>query len=143
VEARPNRVERFEDLVAWQKARALTKAVYEITKQGHFARDFGLSAQIQRASVSIMSNIAEGFERGGRPEFQQFLSTAKASCAEVRSQLYVALDAAYIDKQAFERLMQQAEEVARIIGGLRASVERQRNGQRGNLGLREELVDYG
>jgi len=76
--------------------------------------------------VSIMSNIAEGFERGGRGEFHQFLSTAKASCAEVRSQLYVALDVGYLDKATFDSLMQQGEEVARIVGGLRASVQRQK-----------------
>lgn len=86
------KIERFEELIAWQKARELTKAVYRITKQGAFAKDFGLSSQIQRAAVSVMSNIAEGFERHRRTEFHQFLSTAKASCAEVRSQLYVAYD---------------------------------------------------
>ena len=120
------KIERFEDLIAWQKARELTRAIYEVTRQGAFAKDYGLCGQIQRAAVSILSNIAEGFERGGRGEFHQFLSTAKASCAEVRSQLYVALDIGYLDKAAFDRLMQQAEEVARITGGLRASVDRQR-----------------
>lgn len=120
------RIERFEELIAWQKARVLTREIYEITRIGAFARDFGLSGQIQRAAVSIMSNIAEGFERGGRGEFHQFLSTAKASCAEVRSQLYVALDVGYLEEQKFDRLLRQAEEVARIIGGLRASVGKQR-----------------
>jgi len=120
------KIERFEDLIAWQKARELTRAVYEATRQGAFAKDYGLSSQIQRASVSIMSNIAEGFERGGRGEFHQFLSTAKASCAEVRSQLYVALDVGYLEQPAFDQLMQQADEVARIVGGLRASVQRQK-----------------
>ena len=72
-----------------------------------------------------MSNIAEGFERGGRREFHQFLSTAKASCAEVRSQLYVALDIGYVDQPRFNRLLKQAEEVGRIIGGIRAAVARQ------------------
>jgi four helix bundle protein len=81
------RIERFEELIAWQKARTLSREIYEVTRRGAFARDFGLSGQIQRAAVSIMSNIAEGFERGGRGEFHQFLSTAKASCAELRSQL--------------------------------------------------------
>ncbi len=90
------------------------------------ANDYGLSRQIQRAAVSIMSNIAEGFERGGRGEFHQFLSIAKASCAEVRSQLYVALDVGYISQQEFTQLMKQAEEVGRIVGGLRAAVDRQR-----------------
>jgi four helix bundle protein len=120
------RIERFEELIAWQKARVLTREIYEITRIGAFARDFGLSGQIQRAAVSIMSNIAEGFERGGRGEFHQFLSTAKASCAEVRSQLYVALDVGYLEEQKFHTLLRQAEEVARIVGGLRASVGKQR-----------------
>ena len=121
------KIERFEDLIAWQKARELTRAIYEVTRHGAFAKDYGLSGQIQRAAVSIMSNLAEGFERGGRGEFHQFLSTAKASCAEVRSQLYVALDVGYLDKSVFDRLMQQAEEVARIVGGLRVSVQRQKD----------------
>ena len=120
------KIERFEDLIAWQKARELTRAIYEVTRHGAFAKDYGLSGQIQRAAVSIMSNLAEGFERGGRGEFHQFLSMAKASCAEVRSQLYVALDVGYLDKPAFDRLMQKAEEVGRIVGGLRASVQMQK-----------------
>ena len=77
-----------------------------------------------------MSNIAEGFERGGRPEFHQFLSVAKASCAEVRSQFYVAIDVGYLDQHVFDRLFAQAEEVARIVGGLRASVDKQRKDRR-------------
>ena len=88
-----NKIEEFEDLIAWRKARELTREVYRVTRQGKLAKDYGLSRQIQRAAVSIMSNIAEGFERGNPREFHQFLSVAKASCAEVRSQLYVALDA--------------------------------------------------
>ena len=127
-----SRVERFEDLIAWQKARALTRLVYEVTRQGEFARDFGLAGQMQRAAVSIMSNIAEGFERGRRSEFHQFLSIAKASCAEVRSQLYVALDVGHIDRDTFDRLLAVAEEVSRIVGGLRAAVEKQRDEQRGD-----------
>jgi four helix bundle protein len=125
-----SKVDRFEDLIAWQKARSLTCRIYESTRRGSWAKDFGLSSQIQRAAVSIMSNVAEGFERGRRAEFHQFLSTAKASCAEVRSQLYVALDAGYLNPEEFETLLTQAEEVGRIIGGLRASVERQRDEQR-------------
>jgi len=120
------KIERFEDLIAWQKARELTRAVYQVSQRGAFAKDFGLSGQIQRAAVSIMSNISEGFERGGRGEFHQFLSTAKASCAEVRSQLYVAFDVGYLDQAEFDHLLAQAEEVARIVGGLRVSVQKQR-----------------
>lgn len=78
-EKKKERIDKFEDLIAWQKARELTREAYQISRRAEFARDFGLSGQIQRASVSVMSNIAEGFERGGRGEFHQFLSVAKAS----------------------------------------------------------------
>ena len=122
-------VRRFEDLIAWQKARNLARNVYEVTRRGPWARDFGLSSQIQRASVSIMSNIAEGFERKRHGEFHQFLSVAKASCAEVRSQLYVALDVGYVSPSEFEALLAQAEEVGRIIGGLRAAVRHHAEGR--------------
>jgi len=122
-----NSITKFEDLIAWQKARELTRRIDEITRAGEFAKDFRLSGQIQSAAVSIMSNIAEGFERGGLGEFHQFLSTAKASCAELRSQLYVALDVGYIDMPSFHDLRRQAEEVGRIIGGLRVSIAKQRN----------------
>jgi four helix bundle protein len=123
-------VRRFEDLLAWQKSRALTKAIYEITRVGSLARDFGLSGQMQRAAVSMMSNIAEGYERNSPAEYHQFVSTAKASCAELRSQLYVALDVGHIDQSTFAQLFAQAEEAARVIGGLRASIARRRNAQR-------------
>ena len=121
-------VRRFEDLIAWQKARMLTAEIYAVTKTGDFARDFGLRDQIRRASVSIMSNIAEGFERGRPTEFHQFLSIAKGSCAELRAQLYVALDAGYISDTVFAVIHQLAEELAKIIGGLRASIQRKRDG---------------
>lgn len=120
-------VRRFEDLVAWQKARALAKAVYRLTSSGPFLKDYGLRDQLRRSAVSVMSNIAEGFERGGRSEFHQFLSVAKGSCAELRSQLYVSLDAEYLNCETFERLIAQAEEAARITGGLRAAVQRRRD----------------
>jgi four helix bundle protein len=125
-----SRVERFEELIAWQKARELTREIYRLTKQGALAKDFGLINQLQRATVSIMSNIAEGFERGKPTEFHQFLSVAKASCAEVRSLLYVAIDAGYLNETTHQQIKAQAEEVARVLGGLRASVERKRNQQR-------------
>src|SRR5689334_10252473 len=110
-----SKVERFEDLIAWQKARLLTKAIYEVTRQGNFVKDFGLSGQMQRASVSIMSNIAEGNERGRTNEYYNFLGIAKGSCAELRSQIYTALDIGYIDSIVFQQLKEQAEEVARLV----------------------------
>ena len=119
------RIQRFEDLIAWQKARLLTARIYQQTEVGKFARDFGLRDQIRRAVVSIMSNLAEGFERNRPKEFHQYLSISKASCAEVRSQLYVAVDVGYLEQASFDELLNQAEEVGRIIGGLRASIERQ------------------
>jgi four helix bundle protein len=122
-----DKVERFEELIAWQKARALTRDIYNVTGQGSFSKDFGLKDQMRRAAVSIMSNIAEGFERGRPSEFHQFLSVAKASCAEVRSQLYIALDASYIGEAVFDELMTKSAEVGRIIGGLRSAVARRRD----------------
>lgn len=116
-------VSKFEDLVAWQKSRELAKEIYVVTNQGAFSRDFGLRDQIQRASVSVMSNIAEGFERGSPADFHRFLVIAKASCAEVRSQLYLASDVGYLSEEDFKRLMALANETARIIGGLRRSVD--------------------
>jgi four helix bundle protein len=111
-------IERFEDIEAWKKARVLTSEVYEVTGRGEFARDFGLRDQLRRAAVSVLSNIAEGFEREGNNEFCQFLSVAKGSCGEARAQLYVALDQRYITHDQFERLTTQAAEVSRIISGL-------------------------
>ena len=123
-------ITRFEELVAWQRARLLTAHIYEITRRDQFRKDYGLSGQIQRASVSIMSNIAEGFERYGRPEFHQFLSIAKASCAEVRSQLYVAADVGYIEKRQFTILLDETIELGKIIGALRASLKKETKGTR-------------
>ena len=94
-------IERFEDLEAWKIAREVTKEIYRVSKNDLFIRDFGLRDQICRASVSIMSNIAEGFERDGNKEFVNFLSIAKGSSGEVRSQLYVALDQNYISENEF------------------------------------------
>jgi len=86
------KIERFEEIEAWQDARLLVKGIYEVTDGGRFARDFGLRDQIRRAAISTMSNIAEGFERGSDKDFIRFLYMAKASAGEVRSQLYVAMD---------------------------------------------------
>ena len=121
-----NRIERFEDLIAWQKARALTREVYVRALQGRFGEDYVLSKQIRRAALSISSNIAEGFDRGNRNEFTQFLSIAKASCAEVRNDLYVAADVGYIDEKTASDLIAKSHEVARIVTGLRTAVAKQR-----------------
>jgi four helix bundle protein len=115
-----NKIEKFEDIIAWQKARELTKEIYKCTRSGEFARDYGLKDQIRRASVSAMANVAEGFERGGDKEFIQFLSTSKGSCGEVKSHLYVALDQAYVTPIAFDQLYGQASEVSRLLSGFMA-----------------------
>ena len=120
------KVERFEDLIAWQKSRELTRKIYQTTEQEKFAKDYGLKNQIQRASVSVMSNIAEGFDRFRPNEFHQFLSIAKGSCAEVRSQLYIAFDIGYLQENEFYELKSKAEEVSKIINGLRSYIERQK-----------------
>jgi four helix bundle protein len=117
----------FEDLIAWQKSRLLAGRIYAATRLPGFARDFPLVDQILRASVSIMSNIAEGFERGGRAEFHQALAVAKGSCGEVRSQLFVAMDAGYLQEKDFRSLYDLAHEVSRIVGGLQQVVKKQRD----------------
>jgi four helix bundle protein len=117
-----NLISRFEDLIAWQKARLLTAQIYEITQTKNFTSDRPFVSQIRRATVSIMSNVAEGHERANPREFQYFLLVAKGSCAEVRSQLYVALDAKFVNEQQFKTLLTLNEEVGRLIGGLRSSI---------------------
>ena len=109
---------RFEDIEAWQLGRELTRRVYEVTHRGDFARDFGLRDQIQRAAVSITSNIAEGFERQSRKEFVRFLLIAKGSAGEVRSQLYAALDLGYLGQDAFDSLYDLATRVSRKLAAL-------------------------
>ncbi|MFV9646551.1 MAG: four helix bundle protein [Desulfobacterales bacterium] len=127
MERKIGKVERFEDLIAWQKARELTKQIYFLTMKGPFSKDFGLRDQIRRASVSVMSNLAEGFDRGGRAEFHQFVVIAKGSCAEVRSQMYVALDVEYITQKQFDHFYNMTIEISRILGGLRSSLQKQRD----------------
>ncbi len=111
------KIKKFEDIVSWKRARSLTKNIYQVTATGKFAHDFGLKDQIRRATVSILSNIAEGFERGGDKEFLQFLALAKGSCGEARAQLYVALDQEYISVVQFETLIRAATEVSQLISG--------------------------
>ena len=110
--------ESFEEIEAWKRARRLVQEIYEISNEGSFCKDFGLRDQTRKAAVSILSNIAEGFERGGSGEFQQFLSVAKGSTGEVRAQLYVALDQGYINQETFERLVSRTNEIAGMISKL-------------------------
>ena len=98
-------IKTFEELEIWKTARRLTQEVYRLSKSSQLSKDYGLRDQMRRASVSIMSNIAEGFERGGNQEFAQYLYVAKGSCGEVRSQLYVALDQKYVDQETTNDLL--------------------------------------
>lgn len=118
-------VERFEDLIAWQKAKKLARDIYKLATNQPFVKGFGLTIQMQRAAVSIMSNIAEGFDRSSRTEFHRFIVIAKSSCAELRSQLHLAFDTGYANQARFDKLIHQAEEVSRILGGLKASLAKQ------------------
>jgi len=118
------KVRRFEDLVVWKKSKDLSLAVYRITGAGAFARDFGLRDQIRRAAVSVMSNIAEGFERYSRAELRQFLSIARGSTAEVRSQLTLARELGYLQEAEHASLHDQCVELSRMLSALRASVDR-------------------
>ena len=111
-------VKYFEDLDVWKEARRLTNEIYAATRDGAFSKDFGLRDQIQRAAVSIMSNIAEGFERGGNQEFLQFLYIAKRSCGEVRSQLYVALDQGYLRNEQFVPMFNSLRKQSGMLAGL-------------------------
>ena len=110
-------IRKFEDIEAWQKARELTRIVYSYSGTGQFAKDFGLRDQIRRAAVSVMSNIAEGFERGGSAEFSQFLAIAKGSAGEVEAHLYVALDQGYINQEQFEAAKALTSSSKKLIAG--------------------------
>ncbi|WP_338421796.1 four helix bundle protein [Nostoc flagelliforme] len=109
------RIETFEDLKVWQKCIDLVKVIYLITKEGEFSRDFGLRDQLRRASVSIPTNIAEGFERYSRKEYLNFLNIAKGSAGEVRSLLRVALEVSYLEQQTYVQLSSQAMELSRML----------------------------
>jgi four helix bundle protein len=111
------KIERFEDIQAWQKARELNKAIYDITRNTHFSKDFSLRDQIRRASVSTMANIAEGFGRRTKKEFANFLNMAHGSAAEVQCHLYVALDLNYISHEDFHVLSERIEEVSKMTQG--------------------------
>lgn len=107
------RIERFEDIIAWQKSRELNKLIYSVTQQGPFSRDFDLVRQMRRCSISVLSNIAEGFERKSIKQFLYFLNIAKASAAELRAQLYVASDLNYITNEVMDDLMNKVTAVSK------------------------------
>jgi four helix bundle protein len=111
------KIERFEDIESWKLAREITRMIYTASAGEKFCRDFALCNQIRRAAISILSNIAEGFERGGNKEFVQFLAVAKGSCGEVRAQLYVALDQGYVDETKFREIVAKLNEASRLIAG--------------------------
>ena len=119
---RSAKIEQFEDLIVWQKARDLALAVYHLTAGERFSRDYGLKDQMQRAAVSVMSNVAEGFERYSRSEFRQFLSVARGSVAEVRSQLHLARSLKYVSDADFSQAHALCREISHLLGALRKSL---------------------
>ena len=116
---------RFEDLLFWQKARELTRIIYNYARNGEFKKDYGLKDQIQRALISVMSNIAEGFGRGGNNEFIQYLFTAKGSLSEVKSQLYIAVDLGYIGSAEFSKIIRhdRTEEITMMMNSFIKSLK--------------------
>jgi four helix bundle protein len=112
------KIERFEDIQAWQEARSLTNLIYSICKKNLFSKDYGLRDQMQRASVSIMSNVAEGFDSQSDIEFIKFLNYSKRSASEVQSHLYTALDQKYISSEKFTEIYEKCRDIKRLIGGL-------------------------
>ena len=108
------KIEKFEDIIAWQKSKGLTVDIY---KQFRNCKDFGFKNQIERATVSIMNNIAEGFERRGDKEFKHFLFIAKGSCGEVRSMLYLALELGYLSKEDFKKFHNLSIEISKLLSG--------------------------
>ena len=111
------KIGKFEDIEAWKKSRELVKTIYQVTSEGRFGKDYSLIDQVRRASVSIMSNIAEGYARQTNREFSQFLHIALGSVAELQSQLYIAQDLNYVSKEEFDRIYGLSSEVARLITG--------------------------
>ena len=131
-------IKRFEEIRAWQTARALCKEIYALSGQGTFGRDYGLRDQMRRAAVSVLSNIAEGFESATTPLFLNYLGRAKASAGELRAQLYVALDAGYITADQFTTLRDTTEkasgQLSRFIAYLEANAGKRR--------VRDGVVQY-
>ncbi len=116
-------IKKFEDIVAWQEARKLVASIYELTNIGAFAKDYGMRDQIQRAAVSAMTNIAEGFDCESKIEFARFLGIMRRPAVEVQSLLYATLDVGYIDHQSSQAQYKQAEKTKALIGGLKRSLK--------------------
>ena len=115
-------IQRFEDIQAWQEARKLVQMIYLITSKDLFSRDFGMRDQIRRASVSVMANIAEGFDCESKVEFARFLGITRRSAVEVQSLLYAALDTDYINQNEFDLHYEQARKAKALIGGFKRSL---------------------
>ena len=115
-------IQRFEDIQAWQESRKLVKMIYSLTTKELFSKDYGMRDQIQRASVSTMANIAEGFDCESRVEFARFLGIARRSAVEVQSILYAALDTGYINQEEFDQHYEQARKAKALIGGFKRSL---------------------
>jgi len=131
-------ITRFEEIEAWQTARELTKLIYSLTEESKFARDFGLKDQIRRASVSIMSNISEGFESQTQAQFIRYLGIAKASAGEVRSQIYVSRDLDYISQEQFTQVFALAEKASRQTARFISYLETHPQSQK----VREDSPEY-
>ena len=117
-------IEKFEDIRGWQEARLLTRQIYGLTRTGLLSKNFGLRDQLQRASVSVMANIAEGFDCDSHREFARFLGIARRSAVEVQSLLYICLDVGYITQEQFDTSYQQALKTKRMVHALKQSVEK-------------------
>lgn len=117
-------IQRFEDIRAWQEAKTLVKLVYSLSRQGAFARDYGLRDQFQRAAVSVMANIAEGFDCDSKAEFSRFLSYARRSAVEVQSLSYVAFEIGYISKNEFDEVYEKARIAKSMVAALKSSIRR-------------------
>jgi four helix bundle protein len=117
-------ITKFEDIISWQEARELNKVVGKLIDEERFKKNFRLIGQIEGSAGSIMDNIAEGFERGGNKEFLQFLFIAKASCGELRSQLYRAIDRDYINKNEFDSISERAFKISSLIQKLISYLEK-------------------
>lgn len=115
-------IQRFEDIQAWQEARILVKMIYQLTKEEKFSKDYGMRDQIRRASVSVMNNIAEGFDCESKVEFARFLGIARRSAVEVQSLLYAASDVDYINQTEFDLYYEQARKTKALIGGFKRSL---------------------